>query len=125
MFFECLASNHTKSIIKSKKKNKTEWLILMGYIAFIIISILVEIMTIKLFIPILEGNKTLYWLDNQAISLIVSLGLMVVPVSIEAIISKFARIVIVQTIDTLKEEIYILERQLNMECQVIEKKISI
>ena len=74
-----------------------------------------------MFIPILEGNKTLYWLDNQAISLIVSLGLMVVPVSIEAIISKFARIVIVQTIDTLKEEIYILERQLNMECQVIEK----
>lgn len=103
------------------RKNKTEWLILMGYIAFIIISILVEIMTIKLFIPILEGNKTLYWLDNQAISLIVSLGLMVVPVSIEAIISKFARIVIVQTIDTLKEEIYILEHQLNMECQVIEK----
>ncbi|MGE9950007.1 hypothetical protein [Coprococcus catus] len=103
------------------RKNRTEWLILCGYLLFIATSIFVEIMTIRLFIPLLKGDTTVYWLDNQAITMFFSLILLAFPVSVEAILSKFARIVVVQTIDTFVEEVYILEHQLNMEHPLIEE----
>lgn len=102
------------------RKNRTEWLVLMGYIVFIGTSLFVEIMTIRLFIPLFQGDTTVYWLDNQAITFLFSLMMMAFPVPVEALISKFARIVVVQTIDTFIEEVYILEHQLNMECSQIE-----
>lgn len=102
------------------RKNKTEWLLLMGYIVFVATSLFVGIMTIRLFIPLLQGDTTVYWLDNQAMTILFSLILMAFPIPIEAVISKFARIVVVQTIDTFIEEVYILEHQLNMECSKIE-----
>lgn len=103
------------------RKNRTEWLILCGYLLFIATSIFVEIMTIRLFIPLLKGDTTVYWLDNQAITMFFSLILLAFPVTVEAILSKFARIVVVQTIDTFVEEVYILEHQLNMEHPLIEE----
>lgn len=103
------------------RKNRTEWLILCGYLLFIATSIFVEIMTIRLFIPLLKGDTTVYWLDNQAIAMFFSLILLAFPVTVEAILSKFARIVVVQTIDTFVEEVYILEHQLNMEHPLIEE----
>ena len=103
------------------RKNRTEWLILCGYLLFIATSIFVEIMTIRLFIPLLKGDATVYWLDNQAITMFFSLILLAFPVTVEAILSKFARIVVVQTIDTFVEEVYILEHQLNMEHPLIEE----
>lgn len=103
------------------RKNRTEWLILCGYFLFIATSIFVEIMTIRLFIPLLKGDTTVYWLDNQAITMFFSLILLAFPVTAEAILSKFARIVVVQTIDTFVEEVYILEHQLNMEYPLIEE----
>ena len=103
------------------RKNKTEWLILAGYLLFIATSVFVGIMTIRLFIPLLKGDTTVYWLDNQAITIISSLILLAFPVTVEAILSKFARIVVVQTIDTFIEEVYILEHQLNMEHPLIKR----
>lgn len=103
------------------RKNKTEWLILAGYTVFILTSVCVEILTVRIFIPVLKGDKSLYWLDNQAITILFSLMMIVIPVSLEAIIARFARIVVVQTIDTFIEEVYILEHQLNMECIPIER----
>lgn len=103
------------------RKNRTEWLILFGYLLFVGTSIFVEIITIRLFIPLLEGDTTVYWLDNQAITMLLSLIVMAFPITVEAILSKFARIVVVQTIDTFVEEVYILEHQLNMESPKIEK----
>lgn len=103
------------------RKNRTEWLILCGYFLFIATSIFVEIMTIRLFIPLLKGDTTVYWLDNQAITMFFSLILLAFPVTVETILSKFARIVVVQTIDTFVEEVYILEHQLNIECPLIEE----
>lgn len=102
------------------RKNRTEYLILLGYLVFIGASVFVGVMTVRLFIPLLQGDTTVYWLDNQAISILSSLILMVVPVSAEVIIAKFARIVVTQTIDTFIEEVYILEKQLNMECSQVE-----
>lgn len=103
------------------RKTQTEWLILVGYIVFIGTSWIVSVVTIRLFIPVLQGDSTIYWLDNQAITFLFSLIMMAFPIPLEAIISKFARIVVVQTIDTFLEEVYILEHQLNMECPSIEK----
>lgn len=104
------------------RKNRTEWFILLGYISFVGTSIFVEIMTIRLFIPLLEGDITVYWLDNQAITVLLSLIMMAFPITVEAILSKLARIVVVvQTIDTFIEEVYILEHQLNMEHSFIER----
>ena len=62
------------------------------------------------FIPLLRGDMTVYWLDNQAITIVFSLMMLAVPILVEAVIAKFARIVVVQTIDTFREEVYILER---------------
>jgi hypothetical protein len=78
-------------------------------------------MTIRLFIPLLRGDTTVYWLDNQAVTILSSLIMIAFPITIETIISKFTRIVVAQTIDTFIEEVYILEHQLNMECSAIEK----
>lgn len=103
------------------KKNKTEWLLLMGYIVFVGTSLFIGMTTIRLFIPLLQGDTTVYWLDNQAMTILFSLVMMAFPITIEAVISKFARIVVVQTIDTFIEEVYILEHQLNMDCPKIEK----
>ena len=103
------------------KKTRTEWLILVGYIVFIGTSWFVEVVTVRLFIPVLQGDSTIYWLDNQAITFLFSLIMMAFPIPLEAIISKFACVVVVQTIDTFIEEVYILEHQLNMECPQIEK----
>ena len=103
------------------KKTQTEWLILTGYIVFIGTSCFVAIVTVRLFIPVLRGDSTVYWLDNQAITFLLSLIMMAFPIPLEAIISKFACVVVVQTIDTFIEEVYILEHQLNMECPQIEK----
>ena len=50
-----------------------------------------------------------------------SLILMAFPITIEAILSKFTRIVVVQTIDTFVEEVYILEHQLGMDNYLINK----
>lgn len=104
------------------RKNRTEWLILCGYFLFIATSIFVEIMTIRLFIPLLKGDTTVYWLDNQAITMFFSLILLAFPVTVETILSKFARIVVVQTIDTFVEEVYILEHQLNIECPLYRRE---
>ena len=103
------------------KKTRTEWLILIGYIVFIGTSWFVAIVTVRLFIPVLRGDSAVYWLDNQAITFLLSLIMMVFPIPLEAIISKFACVVVIQTIDTFIEEVYILEHQLNMECPQIEK----
>ena len=104
------------------RKNKTAWLLLIGYILFIIFSILITIITIDIFIPVLLGNSSIYWLDNQAITIITTLFMLIVPtLSLEAILSKFTRIVIVQNIDTFIEEVYILQNQLNMDQPMIEK----
>lgn len=103
------------------RKNRTEWLILVGYAVFIGTSLFVAIMTIRLFIPVLKGDTTVYWLDNQAVTLLVSLIMIAFPITLEAVIARFARIVVVQTIDTFIEEVYILEHQLNMKCPQIEK----
>lgn len=46
---------------------------------------------------------------------------MAFPITIEAILSKFTRIVVVQTIDTFVEEVYILEHQLGMDNYLINK----
>lgn len=103
------------------RKNRTEWLILIGYLLFVVTSVLVEIMTIRLFIPLLKGDTTVYWLDNQAITIIFFFIVMAFPITAESVLSKFTRIVVVQTIDTFVEEVYILEHQLNMESTKIEK----
>lgn len=96
-------------------KTKTEWLLLLGYFSFIIFSILVEFITTRLLLPILSGDESIYWLDNQAISLFVSLVVVAIPIPVETIIAKFTHVVIVQRIDTFKEEVYICEKQLNMD----------
>lgn len=102
-------------------KNKTEWLILAGYLLFIVTSLFIGMFTVRLFIPLLQGDITVYWLDNQAITILVSLLLISFPITLEAILAKFTRIVVVQTIDTFLEEVYILEHQLNMKCSLVEK----
>ena len=102
---------HLLKIIKSK----TEWLLLLGYLFFIIFSVFVEFVTIRLLLPILLGDESIYWLDNQAISLIISLIVVAIPIPVETIIAKFTHVVIVQRVDTFREEVYICEKQLNMD----------
>ncbi|RJV71418.1 hypothetical protein DWY90_14395 [Coprococcus sp. AF27-8] len=103
------------------RKNRVEWLILLGYFLFIVTSIFIGVITIRLFIPLLKGDTTVYWLDNQGFTVLLSLILMAFPITIEAILSKFTRIVVVQTIDTFVEEVYILEHQLGMDNYLINK----
>ena len=61
------------------------------------------------------GDESIYWLDNQAISLIISLIVVAIPIPVETIIAKFTHVVIVQRVDTFREEVYICEKQLNMD----------
>lgn len=105
-----IIENHLLKVLKTK----TEWLLLLGYASFIIFSVLVEVITIKLLLPILLGNREIYWLDNQAISLFVSLIMVALPIPVESAIAKFTHVVIIQRIDTFREEVYICEKQLNM-----------
>ena len=46
---------------------------------------------------------------------------MAFPVTVETILAKFARIVVIQTIDTFLEEVYILEQQFAINNYLIEK----
>ena len=86
-----------------------------GIFFIFVTSIFIGVITIRLFIPLLKGDTTVYWLDNQGFTVLLSLILMAFPTTIEAILSKFTRIVVVQTIDTFVEEVYILEHQLGMD----------
>lgn len=96
------------------RKSKAEWLLLFGYICFIGFSILVAEMTIEVLLPILKGEEQLFWLDNQFISILAALITIIIPVPAEMILAKFTHVVIIQKIDTFLEEVYILEKQLNM-----------
>ena len=100
---------------------RTEWLLLLGYICFVLFSGLVEKITFYMLIPILKGEQQIYWLENQAISIIASLLFIAVPIPIETLLAKLTHITVVQTIDTFHEEIYILEKQLNIKSPYIEK----
>lgn len=102
-------------------KTGREVIILFGYLLFIGASVFVIVLTIRLFIPLLKGDITIYWLDNQAISFLSSLCLMALPIPVETLVAKYSRMVVVQTIDTFMEEIYILEHQLPMKNYRIEK----
>ncbi|MDO4313159.1 MAG: hypothetical protein Q4C52_08745 [Eubacteriales bacterium] len=102
------------------KKAKTEWLLLLGYLSFIGFSILVEIVTIRLFLPVLLGDESIYWLDNQAVSIFFTLIAMAIPIPVESVIAKFTHVVVTQKIDTFWEEVYICERQINIKNNRIE-----
>lgn len=102
-------------------KSKREWFVLVEYIMFIFCSVLISIITVSTFIPLLKGNITIYWFDNQAIAILISLFITVLPFPLEAVLSKATRIVIVRTVDTFLEEVYILEQQLNMESPRIKR----
>ena len=97
------------------KKTKSEWLTLLGYILFILFSMLIGMGAIRLFIPLIKGDITVYWFDNQGITIIVSLILIAFPITIESIMAKSSRIVIVNNINTFLEEIYIVERQMQLD----------
>lgn len=102
-------------------KTGKEVMILFGYLLFIGASVFVIVLTIRLFIPLLKGDIRIYWLDNQAISILSSLCLMALPIPVETLVAKYSRVVVVQTIDTFVEEVYILEHQLSMKNYRIEK----
>lgn len=72
-------------------------------------------------VPILSNTIEIPYIDNQAVAFIVTLFLMLVPLTMESIISHFGRVVIDQSLDVFREEVYILTGQLNMECYRIEK----
>ena len=101
------------------KNTGTEWLLLLGYILFIFFSIFIEKITIYVMIPILKGEQQIYWLENQAISIIASLLFIAIPIPVEALLSKLTHVTVVQTIDTFREEIYILEKQFSVESPYI------
>ena len=61
---------------------RTEWLLLLGYICFVLFSGLVEKITFYMLIPILKGEQQIYWLENQAISIIASLLFIAVAIAI-------------------------------------------
>lgn len=102
-------------------KSKTEWLLLLGYILFIGFSVFVAITTIRMLLPILIADRSIFLLGNQGISILITLITIAIPIPIEAIIAKFTHIVIVQKIDTFKEEIYIIQRQVQMDNIKIDK----
>lgn len=124
IFIACFLNIWT-AIIQNRllklRKNRTEWLLLVGYVLFICTSVFIEIVTIRLIIPLLRGDTTVYWFDNQGVTILLSLFLMAFPVTVETILAKFARIVVIQTIDTFLEEVYILEQQFAINNYLIEK----
>ena len=111
-----ILENHLLKIFKTKE----EWILLVGYISFVGFSVLIEIITIRLFMPVLFREKEIYWLDNQAISLFFTLIAIIIPIPIETFIAKYSHVVIIQNIDTFLEEVYICERQVNMKNHSIE-----
>lgn len=104
-------------------KSCKEWYLLIGYLLFIIFSILVEQITINILIPVLCGNKELFLFDNQTVSILFTLFFMAIPIPIELVMAKISYVVIDNELDTFLEEIYILERKLNQECPKIKNNI--
>ena len=102
-----ITQNHLLKI----KKSGIEWIILLGYSAFIAVSVLITIITIRIFIPLIKGDAMIQWIGNPGLSILLSLIAIAFSFSIESLLAK-SSVVIVQTIDTFKEEVYILERQL-------------
>lgn len=102
------------------QKNSKEWVALLGYISFIVASVLVSYFSLAVLLPILKGNRELYWMDNQAITIIATLITIAIPIPLEAILAKFSYVIISQQIDTFEEEIYIVQHQINMPCKKIE-----
>lgn len=102
-----ITQNHLLKI----KKSGIEWIILLGYSAFIAVSVLITIITIRIFIPLIKGDALIQWIGNPGFSILLSLSAIAFPFSIESLLAK-SSVVIIQTIDTFKEEVYILERQL-------------
>ncbi|SEN53422.1 hypothetical protein SAMN05216454_10576 [Peptostreptococcus russellii] len=103
------------------RNNTTEWSLLLHYIIFVIVSITICKLTITIFIPVLKGAKLFVFLDNKAMTFIISLFLIAFPIELEKIIDKLFRVVIIENADSYREELYILENQLNMKNYYIEK----
>lgn len=100
---------------------KYKWTILFGYIIFLGTSLIMTLCTTNWFIPLLYENIDIYWLDNNALTFLFSLFLIIFPISLEVIISQIGSVTIIQTIDTFKEDLYILGHQLSMKNSRIER----
>lgn len=96
-------------------KSREEWMLLIGYIMFVIFSVSTGIVTIEVLIPIAKGEQQLFFLDNQAVSLLMTLIGLAIPIPLESLIAKLSCVVIVQTLDTYLEQAYLIERQINIE----------
>ena len=83
------------------KKNKSgiEWIILLGYSAFIAVSVLITIITIIIFIPLIKGDALIQWIGNPGFSILLSLSAIAFPFSIESLLAK-SSVVIIHSFDT-------------------------
>lgn len=102
-------------------KTKSEWILLTGYVVFITASIFTAYLTVKLLLPMLNGEMQIMLLDNQAISILTTIFAIALPIPIESFLAKFSCVVVVQNIDTFKEEAYILRNQLQIENPILNK----
>lgn len=93
-------------------KDKMKWMLLLRYVLFVLISVLISILTIDKIFPLLRGEESIYFFDNQGVSLLFWLFTMVIPVSAEQLIVKYCKVIAPVTIDSFREELYIMQWQL-------------
>lgn len=93
-------------------KDKMKWMLLLRYVLFVLISVLISILTIDKIFPLLRGEESIYFFDNQGVSLLFWLFTMVIPVSAEQLIVKYSKVIAPVTIDSFREELYIMQWQL-------------
>ena len=105
-----------------KLNSKQKVMQLTGYLLFVVVSVLMTYMAIEVFLPILQGEDG-DWLtnDNKVIEWMMAIIALIIPISIETVIAKFASIVVVLDLDTFHEDLEILKYQLAIPNRIVER----
>ena len=105
-----------------KLDSKQKVIQLIGYISFIVASVLMAYMAIKVYLPMLRGyEESLLMNADKFIEWVMTIVALISPIPIEAVITKCASIVIVLDVNTFHEEIEILKYQLAIPNRIVER----
>lgn len=95
----------------SIKMTKNKIICLLSYITLIYISYISSKIALDIILPLIEGEH-IYLLENKGVEIFLLIVNTAIPVTLEAILSKMAKINRTQYIDIFREEIRLLSKQL-------------
>ncbi len=99
-------------------RSKEKAICLFGYISFIGLSVLISYITNQYISPMLFDGKEYFLLDNSGLGIIKGIILLILPMSFEAFLAKISSVVVSQDIQSFREELRILNYQMDFETYI-------